>query len=305
MPPIVNRCPAMAEDGVCRRYRVAYPVSSRPLRFPLRHLVLAAGLLLAGCTAAVDYRAVHEDADPHEGVARARTLPVHGIDVSRHQGKIDWDAVRAAGIDFAFIKATEGGDHLDPMFARNWEGAKRVGIARGAYHFVYWCRPAHEQILWYMLNVPIEPDALPPVLDLEWNTASSTCPQKVPREQALEKIKVMLAGLEGYTGKRPIIYTDINFHRDVLEGELPDYPFWLRSVAAEPHERYRNRGWLFWQYTTTGRVSGIKGNVDRNVFPGSTRDWEQYLIAMRQPRVPQILYALKTPPFQAYAEHDP
>src|SRR5215211_2644688 len=110
----------------------------------------------------------------------------------------------------------------------------RAGVPRGAYHFMYWCRPAHEQAAWFRRNVPNDPDALPPVLDLEWNGHSQTCPKKLPRETALEKIQLMLQEMEAHTGKRPIIYTDITFHKEVLEGELAEYPHWVRSVAAEP-----------------------------------------------------------------------
>jgi GH25 family lysozyme M1 (1,4-beta-N-acetylmuramidase) len=154
-------------------------------------------------------------------VARAHALPIHGIDVSRWQGKIDWASVRAAGTQFAFIKATEGGDHLDPRFSENWDGAAQAGVPRGAYHFMYWCRPAHEQAAWFRRNVPNDSNALPPVLDLEWNGHSRTCPMKLPRETALAHVKLMLNEMEAHTGKRPIIYTDITFHRDVLEGERP------------------------------------------------------------------------------------
>ncbi len=217
------------------------------------------------------------DAKPHKGVAAAHTMPIQGIDVSYWQGAVDWHAARAGGIHFAFIKATEGGDHLDPKFLDNWHGAKRAGVARGAYHFIYWCRPAHEQALWFMLNVPTDADALPPVLDVEWNSHSRTCPKKVPREKALQTIRTMLAALESHSGKRPIIYTDPKFHREVLEGEFPDYHFWLRSVAAKPGEIYRDRGWAFWQFTTTGTVPGVEGKVDRNIFNGTRADWERVL----------------------------
>jgi lysozyme len=144
---------------------------------------------------------------------------------------------------------------------------------------VYWCRAAHEQALWFILNVPNDPDALPPVLDLEWNGHSRGCPKRIPAKLALEKIKIMLEVMEAHTGKRPIIYTDVAFHREVLEGELPGYNFWLRSVAAEPQEIYRDRPWLFWQFTTTGYVPGIEKPVDRNVFNGSFGDWRQVLPA--------------------------
>ena len=106
---------------------------------------------------------------------------------------------------------------------------------------MYWCRTASEQAVWFSQAVPQDPTQLPPVLDLEWNHASVTCPKRVPRDDALAKIRKMLEIMEYHTGKRPVIYTDINFHRDVLEGEFNGYEFWLRSVAAEPHERFSNR----------------------------------------------------------------
>ena len=138
-------------------------------------LPLAAGLALIGVLAAcgANYYPAKGDNKPHPGVARAHSLPIHGIDVSRHQGNIDWRAVAQAGTRFAYIKATDGGDYLDPNFRSNWEQARAAGIPRGAYHFVYWCRPASEQVAWFAANVPAEADALPPVLDLEWNNGSS------------------------------------------------------------------------------------------------------------------------------------
>jgi lysozyme len=218
-----------------------------------------------------------KDAKPNDRVATAHAMPIQGIDVSYWQGDIDWEKVHDAGVSFTYIKATEGGDRVDPKFLENWEGAKRAGIARGAYHFIYWCRPAKEQALWFMLNVPADPDALPPVLDVEWNSHSKTCPGKVDRETALAKIKVLLDAMQAYTGKRPIIYTDPVFHREVLQGEFPDYHFWLRSVAAEPDAIYGPRSWAFWQFTTTGKIPGVAGKVDRNSFNGTQQDWQSVL----------------------------
>ena len=94
----------------------------------------------------------------------------------------------------------------------------------------------------------------------------------------------LLREMEAHTGKRPIIYTDITFHKDVLEGEFEDYPFWLRSVAAEPHERYADRRWTLWQFTTTGRVPGVKGDVDRNAFYGTENQWNIFLATHCDPR---------------------
>ena len=129
-------------------------------------------------------------------------------------------------------------------------------MAHGAYHFMTWCSTAAEQARWFVKNVPNDQDALPPVLDLEWNHGSS-CKNKFSRADVLEKIRVMLDAMERHTGKLPIIYTDMTFHRDILEGEHFDNAFWLRSTAAEPHERYGNRRWTFWQWTQTGTLNGV------------------------------------------------
>jgi lysozyme len=247
--------------------------------------VLAAmGLAVALGSCGGGSRAVKEviangDVDPHPGVARAHGMPVQGIDISKYQGLVAWDRVRDAGIRFAYLKVSEGGDHVDPTFYANWEAAARAGMPRGAYHFVYWCRLAAEQAVWFTQAVPQDRTQLPPVLDLEWNGHSPTCPNKIARDDALEKIRLLLTIMEQHTGKRPIIYTDITFYHDVLDGEFPDYEFWLRSVAAEPKARYGSQPWTFWQYTATGRVPGVKGDVDRNVFRGSPKDWESWMEA--------------------------
>ena len=121
---------------------------------------------------------IHErrfrDAKPiNFGNRSPRHLPVHGVDISRWQGDIDWIKLRSQGANFVYIKATDGGDHLDPMFRTNWQRAKAAGMKRGAYHFFYWCRTAGEQADWFIRNVPRDPDALPPVIDVEWNGESS------------------------------------------------------------------------------------------------------------------------------------
>jgi lysozyme len=245
--------------------------------------VALAAILVACSSGGGLYGPIQGDNRPHAGVDRARGMPIQGIDVARYQGNIDFRAVYGSGIHFVFMKATEGKDYLDPNFRTNWQRAKEAGIPRGAYHFMTWCSLASEQAAWFIQNVPADPDALPPVLDLEWNNHSS-CKHRPSRADALEKIRVMLDAMERHTGKLPIIYTDINIHRDVMEGEHFPNAFWLRSTAAEPHERYRNRAWTFWQWTQTGVVRGIKGEVDRNAFYGGQNEWIQFLLTGCDPR---------------------
>jgi lysozyme len=240
-------------------------------------VAIAVGVVAVSLSAEAAPSRMLSDNKAHHGVAAAHAMPVQGIDVSYWQGKIDWQKVGDAGVHFAYIKATEGGDRLDPKFIDNWRAAKQAGVARGAYHFMYWCRPAKEQALWFILNVPEDDNALPPVLDVEWNSHSKTCPHRIARETAIAKIKIMLEAMEAYSGKQPIIYTDPTFHREVLEGEFTNYHFWLRSVATKPEVKYRDRNWAFWQFTTTGRVHGVAGPVDRNSFNGTRAEWKRVL----------------------------
>jgi lysozyme len=217
------------------------------------------------------------DAKPiNFGKRSPRRLAVHGVDVSRWQGNIDWVKLRGQGANFAYIKATDGGDHLDPMFRKNWRGAAAAGLKRGAYHFFYWCRTAGEQADWFIRNVPREAGALPPVIDVEWNHESS-CKRRPSRAKVLEKMQVFMDRLESHYGQRPIIYTAPDFYRDNLQGAFLDYPFWLRSVAAHPSKVYPGRKWVFWQYSGSGLSHGVTGRIDLNVFNGTESAWWAWL----------------------------
>ncbi len=204
-----------------------------------------------------------------------KNLAVHGVDVSRWQGDIDWGKLREQGANFAYIKATDGGDHIDPMFRRNWKGAAEAGLARGAYHFFYWCRTAGEQADWFIRNVPKVRGALPPVIDVEWNHMSS-CKRRVSRATVLEKMQVFMDKLEAHYGQRPIIYTSPDFYADNLQGAFPNHPFWLRSVAQHPAKVYPGRDWLFWQYSGSGLSHGVTGRIDLNVFNGTESQWRAW-----------------------------
>ena len=200
---------------------------------------------------------------------------VHGIDISRWQGQIDWGRLRASGVSFAFIKATEGADHSDPAFLRYWREAGAARMPRGAYHYYYFCRSGAEQAAWFIRNVPRERGALPPVLDLEW-THSRTCPRRPPAAEIKREASIFMQILGQHYGQRPIIYTTVDFYRDNRLGDMRA-EFWLRSVADHPSATYPGQRWTFWQYTGTGTAPGIAGNVDLNVFAGNAAQWAQWL----------------------------
>ena len=236
----------------------------------------AIALLLAGCGGGGDFIPVVND-NP-----RASEYAVHGIDVSKYQGDVDWNAVANAGVKFAWIKATEGGDHADERFQANWEGARAAGIPRGAYHFVYWCRPPAEEMAWFERTAPVDSDALPPVLDVEATPESKTCKRHLEPTQTVREMREMLEEMERHFGKRPVIYTTVDFYGAILsDGALSDYPIWVRSTKYHPSVRYGSRAWTFWQYQADGRVPGIAGKVDRNAFFGTTEQWRAFLEGKR------------------------
>lgn len=217
------------------------------------------------------------DAKPiNFGKVSPRKMAVHGVDVSRWQGDIDWEKLRLQGANFVYIKATDGGDHLDPMFRRNWNNAAKAGLKRGAYHFFYWCRTAGEQADWFIRNVPKVAGALPPVIDVEWNGESS-CKRRPSPTKVREKMQVFMDRLEAHYGQRPVIYTAPDFYRDNLKGAFLDYPFWLRAVAQHPSKVYPGRKWVFWQYSGSGLSHGVSGRIDLNVFNGGEADWRRWL----------------------------
>jgi len=219
-----------------------------------------------------------DDSKPHDWIARKPwEHPVHGTDVSKYQTSVNWQQARASGISFAFIKATEGGDRVDDYFAEHWQATRAAGMPRAAYHFYYFCRPAAEQAAWFIRNVPRERGALPPVLDMEWNPSSPTCKLRPDPATVRREMKTFLEIVEKHYGKKPIIYTSIDFFDDNQLASFRDYPYWLRSVAGHPAERYGSHPFYFWQYTGTGVVPGIKGNADLNVFNGSEAAWKKWL----------------------------
>lgn len=214
------------------------------------------------------------DADPHDwSDTKPWQYPIHGIDVSKYQGDIDWATARNSGVSFAFIKATEGGDVADPMFARNWEAARLAGVPRGAYHYYYFCRTAQEQAKWFIQNVPVDRSALPPVLDMEWTHKSRTCTHRPEPETVRGQLRLTAAMLAQHYGKRPIIYTTVDFYQENELWKIDTYPFWLRSVANHPSAIYEGQPWTFWQYTGTGLVNGIDGQTDLNAFAGTQSQW--------------------------------
>ncbi len=190
-----------------------------------------------------------------------QAFPTQGIDVSHHQGPIDWAMARADGVDFAYIKASEGGDLRDPRFAENWAGAAGADIRRGAYHFFTLCRAGADQATNFIALVPREADALPPAVDLEFG---GNCAARPDRKALLKDIETFINMVEAHSEKPVVLYLTREFEDAYRISSAIDRPLWLRRMALEPD--YGSHPWLMWQAHARRRVDGIDGPVDWNVL---------------------------------------
>jgi lysozyme len=210
-----------------------------------------------------------------EVYARLELAPLRydviGVDVSHHQGSIDWKALADDRIAFAYIKATEGGSFRDANFATNWDGAAHAGLLRGAYHFFTLCRTGADQARNFIAQVPPDPDALPPAVDAE---SMDPCTNGTPVGNVVQELETFLAQLTAHYGRRPLIYTTAEFHDAYLEGQLLHEQFWIRSLVIPPLFRYRQ--WVLWQYQDRGQRRGVQGPVDLTAFRGSNSDFEAF-----------------------------
>lgn len=212
---------------------------------------------------------------PEFGIAIPSGYEIHGIDVSRYQKQISWEEVKAmqAGdiqLGFAFIKATEGNDYLDPYFKRNWKRSKQAGMIRGAYHFFIATRDGKVQARNFMNRVELESGDLPPVLDVE--QIFTATPIELRKE-----VEDWLDVVENYYSVKPIIYTNVDFYEKYLKGYFDDYPLWVAHYL-QPHQPRISRDWSFWQHSEQGRVNGIVSKVDFNVFNGDSLAFRALLV---------------------------
>ena len=208
---------------------------------------------------------------PHE--ADPEQWEVFGVDVSSYQGEIDWPVLAGQGVDFAFIKATEGSGMQDRCFADNWAGAQAAGLRVGAYHFFSYDSPGLTQAENFIAQVPVTEGALPPVVDIEFYGDKLRHPPS--REAAQAVLDPLLAALEAQYGQKPILYVTYRSYQLYVRGDYQDYPLWFSSPIIAP----LGRGWDFWQYSHSAELAGYYGTeprIDLNVFRGSGEDFAAF-----------------------------
>ena len=216
------------------------------------------------------WRALYGDANYPEG------YEIHGIDISHYQGDIDWDDLSNAMIEgcplrFVMIKSTEGSTRLDSKFQENFRQARDYGYIRGAYHFWSNKSSARDQAYHFLNKVRLEDGDLPPVLDVEHK----------PKDRSVEDFQrdvlTWLHIVEDKYHVKPIIYTYYKFKDKYLSAPVfNDYPYWIAHYYVDKVE-YKGP-WKFWQHTDAGKLPGIKGYVDFNIYNGSFYDMKKLTI---------------------------
>ena len=204
----------------------------------------------------------------------ARHYPIHGVDVSSSQGNIDWKQLESQGVNFAYIKATEGREHVDQCFADNWRKVSETDIIAGAYHFFSFESSGMAQAENFISTVPVSDCSLPPVVDLELYGDYERHP--LSAEKIVPELKSLLDALEAHYGKRPMILVTEPSYLQYIYTYYDDYDIWLRYVVINPPEG----NWKFWQYTDRAKLKGYDSKeefIDMNAFLGSEDDWRDLI----------------------------
>jgi lysozyme len=186
-----------------------------------------------------------------------------GIDVSHYQGTVDWQQVQAAGLGFAFAKATEGTTWTDPEFAANWAGMQAAGLLRGAYHFYEPNDDAAQQATFFLQNVQLESGDLPPMLDVETAAAAGT--------DLWQGVQTWLEQVAAATGTTPFLYMSPDFaDENAAPSSLAAYPLWVADYDTNgPSLPQGWTTWLLWQFSEDGTVAGVDGAVDLDQVNGA------------------------------------
>ncbi len=187
---------------------------------------------------------------------------VHGIDLSRYQGDVFWETVgENTKMAYVYLKATEGGDRIDPKFERNIELAHRHGLKVGSYHFFRPKTPLKKQLDNFTAQcLPGEQDLIP-MIDVETTGG-------MPSNQFCDSLMTFLWMVEKHYKQKPLVYTFRNFYNWHLQGRLNDYKLMVAMYLDEEPVLADERDITMWQYTSKGRIVGINGYVDKSRFMG-------------------------------------
>jgi len=200
-------------------------------------------------------------------------MPLEGIDVSHNNGAIDWSRVNAAGISFAFIKATEGESWEDPKWQTNLAGCQSTGIMPGLYHFYHHDVDPVAQATHFLKTIGEHASSgVPIAIDVEAPDDGAGSLTYGP-DEVVHRVTAFVNAVTQAVGRSPLIYTYPAAWKE-LTGDSDSFaatcPLWIASYEAAPSIPNGWTGATIWQYTDKGNVDGIETIVDRDRFDGDT-----------------------------------
>lgn len=209
--------------------------------------------------------------------------PVRGVDVSHHQGEINWKLLSQQGIAFAYLKATEGSNFVDENFIKNLSDASETALRIGAYHFFSYDSCGAAQYENFISVVPLRKNMLPPVVDVEfYGDKEENLPD---RKKTKMELKILLQLLEERYQMKPVIYTTDRVYDLYLIDDFYENDIWIRNIFTEP-TLADGRPWKFWQYTAREKLAGYNGRekyIDMNVFDGTPQEFAAYPARLAAP----------------------
>jgi lysozyme len=222
-----------------------------------------------------DYFMVSPPAVAVRNFSIPKNYSIHGIDISHHQGSIDWDKVGKSKLNghpvsFAIIKATEGSNFVDHRFSHNWKSIGSIKRTRGAYHFFRPKSNPESQANNYIKTVKLVQGDLPPIVDVEVTDGQNT-------KTIRSNLKGLLLILENHYKVKPIIYSSPSFYYNILGDDFNEYPFWVSHFGVRTPAVLKTN-WKLWQYTEHGSIEGIRGSIDCNVFCCDSSEFRKILL---------------------------
>lgn len=233
-------------------------------------LGLGCGLLLIGFGGAYGYKlGFLWPARPS-----VASFPVRILDVSHHQGTVDWQRVGRSGLRYVWIKATEGSDWTDPAFRANRDGASEAGVRWGAYHFFTFCSDPTYQAAHFVDKLDGDFGALPPAVDVE---IGGNCSARPTPAALRDSLATFIQAVEQTLGRQLVVYFTEDQAATLFGASGPPRRrLWVRNLWAAP-QVHGGRAWTVWQYHSRGWVSGVGAFIDLNVFSGSNEEFLKLL----------------------------
>ena len=189
---------------------------------------------------------------------------VKGVDVSHHNPILDWAEVKRQNIHFTYIKATEGITHDDRNYPYNYKLAKENNIKTGSYHFYNFGISGREQAKHFIRVAECQSGDLIPAIDVEHSPSNPYSKDPIFVKSVVKELKVMENEMYEHYGVHPIIYTNTDCYKLYINNSFPNNPIWISSLNKEPSDDIKN--WIIWQFTHTGELDGIVGDLDLNYF---------------------------------------